>query len=273
MPVKKEPSGRRSVEAEAEVPGTPDAVWNAIATGPGISAWFVPTDVEGREGGTAVSHFGPGNSMDSVATITVWEPPHRFVAETTEGPGIIATQWSVEARAGGTCVVRVVHSWFASTDDWDDQFEGHTTGWAAFFRILRLYLAHFAGQRCVAFQLMGVAAPPKSAVWGTLVRQLGLDNGRVGDRVRTATPPLVGVVERIADVAQPEEVLVRLDASPAPGLAHIMAHAMGDKVFLSVRFFFYGEQASAAAAPTEAVWQAWLAAQFPPIEEAASSCP
>ena len=27
-------------------------------------------------------------------------------------------------RSGGTCIVRVVHSWFASTDDWDDQFEG-----------------------------------------------------------------------------------------------------------------------------------------------------
>ncbi|TWT11547.1 SRPBCC domain-containing protein [Reyranella sp. CPCC 100927] len=269
MPVKKEPSGRRSVEAQAEVPGTPEAVWNAIATGPGISAWFVPTDVEEREGGTAVSHFGSGNSMDSVAKITVWEPPHRFVVETTEGPGTIATQWTVEARAGGTCVVRVVHSWFASTDDWDDQFEGHTDGWAAFFRILRLYLAHFASQRCVAFQLMGMAAPPKSAVWKALVRQLGLDGSRVGDHVRAAAdaPPFAGVVERIGDVALPEEFLIRLDASPAPGLAHIMAHAMGDKVFLTFRFFFYGEQASAAAPPTEAAWQAWLAAQFPPIEE------
>jgi uncharacterized protein YndB with AHSA1/START domain len=40
MSVKKEASGRRSVQVEVEVPGTPEEVWQAIATGPGISSWF-----------------------------------------------------------------------------------------------------------------------------------------------------------------------------------------------------------------------------------------
>ena len=44
MPVKKDSSGRRYVQAEVEVPGTPEQVWQAIATGPGISSWFVPTE-------------------------------------------------------------------------------------------------------------------------------------------------------------------------------------------------------------------------------------
>ena len=35
MSVKKEASGRRSVQFEVEVPGTPEEVWQAIATGPG----------------------------------------------------------------------------------------------------------------------------------------------------------------------------------------------------------------------------------------------
>ena len=52
-------------------------------------------------------------------------------------------------------MVRVVHNWFASTDDWDDQMEGHTYGWVAFFRILRLYLASFRGQHGVSFQIDG----------------------------------------------------------------------------------------------------------------------
>ncbi len=42
MPVKIDDSGMRSVQAEVEVPGTPEEVWQAIATGPGVSAWFVP---------------------------------------------------------------------------------------------------------------------------------------------------------------------------------------------------------------------------------------
>jgi hypothetical protein len=48
--VKKEVSGRRSVQVEIEVPGTPEEVWQAIATGPGISSWFVPTEFKERDG-------------------------------------------------------------------------------------------------------------------------------------------------------------------------------------------------------------------------------
>lgn len=102
MSVKIDPSGRRWVQAEVEVPGTPEQVWQAIATGPGISSWFVPTDLEERAGGVTVSHFGPG--MDSAATITAWEPPHRFAAEGGDlgSPSPpLATEWIVEARSGG----------------------------------------------------------------------------------------------------------------------------------------------------------------------------
>lgn len=36
----------------------------------------------------------------------------------------VATEWRGEARAGGVCLVRIVHSLFASTDEWDNQLEG-----------------------------------------------------------------------------------------------------------------------------------------------------
>jgi uncharacterized protein YndB with AHSA1/START domain len=66
-------NGRRSVQVEVEVPGSPELVWQAIATGPGISSWFVPTEVEEREGGAVVANFGPG--MESTSTISKWDPP------------------------------------------------------------------------------------------------------------------------------------------------------------------------------------------------------
>ena len=159
MSVKKEASGRRSVQVEVELPGTPEEVWQAIATGPGISSWFCPAEIEtGADGKPArlILHMGPG--MDSAAKITAWEPPTRLAAEDDQGwaPGMppVATEWTVEARAGGTCLVRVVHSLFASTDDWDNQLEGTETGWPGFFRILRLYMTHFRGQRCSNIQVM-----------------------------------------------------------------------------------------------------------------------
>lgn len=266
MSVNKDASGRRYVQAEVEVPGTPEEVWQAIATGPGISSWFVPSKIEERVGGAVTASFGPG--MDSVATITAWEPPHRFVADSRDGVGpndpTVATEWLVEARSGGTCVVRVVHSWFADSDDWDGQYEGHAHGWVAFFRILRLYLAHFRGQPCSAFQVMGFAAEPKSGAWEALTTPLGLAGAAVGQRVKTpaGAPPLAGLVERAGQPEFPEELLLRLE-EPAPGLAHIFAMAMGGQVLLSMRVFLYGDQASAAVARAEPAWQAWIAQRFP----------
>ena len=43
MPVRKDDSGRRWVEMEFLVPGTPAQVWHAIATGPG-NEFMVHTD-------------------------------------------------------------------------------------------------------------------------------------------------------------------------------------------------------------------------------------
>jgi uncharacterized protein YndB with AHSA1/START domain len=79
MSVKTDASGKRSVHLEFEVPGTPEQVWQAIATGPGISSWFAPAEVEEREGGAVAFHLGPG--MDSAGIVTGWEPPRRFAYE------------------------------------------------------------------------------------------------------------------------------------------------------------------------------------------------
>jgi uncharacterized protein YndB with AHSA1/START domain len=56
----------RSVEVAIDVPGTPEEVWQAIATGPGFTAWFVPTRIEEREEARSRSRFAPG--MESRAS-------------------------------------------------------------------------------------------------------------------------------------------------------------------------------------------------------------
>ncbi|WP_204276936.1 SRPBCC domain-containing protein, partial [Escherichia coli] len=76
MPVDKHGSEQRSVALKFELPGTPEEVWRAIATGPGISSWFVPSEVEERQGGKVAFHLGPG--MESTGQVTAFEPPRRF---------------------------------------------------------------------------------------------------------------------------------------------------------------------------------------------------
>lgn len=68
--------GRRWVEMEFLVPGTPEQVWDAIATGRGMSAWFTPTTVDERVGGAIEFDFG--DCTVSPAVITEWTPPERL---------------------------------------------------------------------------------------------------------------------------------------------------------------------------------------------------
>ncbi len=264
MSVKVDPSGRRSVQSEAEVPGTPEQVWQAIATGPGVSSWFVPCSIEERVGGKITVSFGPG--MESSSTLTSWDPPHSFGADGSEmAPGgpTMATQWTIEARAGGTCVVRVVHSWFAETDEWDGQFESTELGWGAFFRDLALYLANFSGQPSQTFQLMGFSTESQEATWAKLLKALGLDGKGVGANVESpvGVPSMSGEVRYLGHDEHPEDIV--LLNKPAPGIAHFFAMPMGGMVCLSIRVFLYGDRAADTVTREEAVWSSWVAENFP----------
>lgn len=257
-------SGRRSVQSEAIVPGTPEQVWQAIATGPGVSSWFVPCTIEEREGGEVTASFGPG--MDSTSTITAWNPPHSFSAGGSKmdpsGP-VLATEWIVEARSGDTCVVRVVHSWFAETDEWDEQFESTESGWASFFRDLAIYLVHFNGQSSATFQPMAFSPDSQDEAWAKLTTALGLAGKAVGDPVASpeGAPEFSGKVNYLGGFDHPE-ALVLLDG-PAPGIAHFLAVSMGGMVCLCLRVFFYGEGAMDAAPKEEKAWSEWVAENFP----------
>ncbi len=196
MSVKVDKSGRRSIEVEVEVPGTPEEVWQAIATGRGVSSWFVPTEITEQQGGVVTSNFGPG--MEGQATITDWEPPRRFSAESDGlGPGApaLATEWHVEARSGGICTVRVVHSLFTDSDEWDNQLESIESGWPVFFETLRLYVAHFRGQACSNIQLVEVSSQSKSEAWDSMIEGLGFHCGQGRRFVENSVWHAVGIRE------------------------------------------------------------------------------
>ncbi len=265
MSLKKEASGRRSIQVEIEVPGTPEEVWQAIATGPGISAWFVPAEFEEKGGKPAAVKldFGPG--MESRSVVTTWDPPRRFARE-GEGwvPGSppMATEFIVEARAGGICVVRVVQSLFASTDDWDEQLTGSEGGWPGIFRILRLYLTHFRGQRSAIMQFMAPVPGTAAGAWKTLTAAVGLHGVDDGQRwaAPAGVPALGGVVEYVSD--SPYGALLRLD-KPGPGTAALGTIEFGDSVMATLSFYLYGDQAAGTLARETPLWQAWIQEHFP----------
>lgn len=274
MSVKVDETGRRTVQAEIEVPGSPEEVWRAIATGPGISSWFVPTVVEERVGGKATASFGPG--MDSLSTITVWEAPQRTVAESKDlGPDAptIASEWTVEAGSGGTCRVRVVHSLFADSDNWDKELEAWEAGWPEFLRILNLYLTHFRGEPCTLLPLSASTSISPGEAWKTLTEALGVADATEGARCEVGVAGMISVeadVERVGKPPHAEELLLRTGA-PLPGLAHFFALKMGKQTTISLRFYVYGEAAPMVVDGASPFMGAWLNGLFPPAPEGASS--
>ena len=257
-------NGRRSVQVEVEVPGTPEEVWKAIATGPGISSWFVPTEVEERVGGVFKANFGMG--MESESTIAEWDPPRSFKKD---GDGMdpdappVATEWIVEAKSGSTCVVRVVHSWFASSDEWDGQWEAVEQGWISFFNILRMVLEHFPGQPSAAFDAAGMSSGSESEAWEALTSPLGLMDASVGQEVRSGNdnPGLAGKVETV--IHGGEESILLLTREPGPGICHVSAMPMGGPIYVSIRFYLFGDTAAAAVAKAGSEWTRWVAERFP----------
>ena len=273
MSVKADASGRRSIAVEFEVPGTPEEVWQAIATGPGIASWFVPTEFAERDGKpVAVQYnFGPGIEIRGV--VTAWDPPRIFAAQ-GEGMGgspPMASEWSVEARAGGVCLVRIVHSLFASTDEWDDQLEGAKFGWSGFLAILRIYLKHFRGQRSAIMQVTAPVAGTDAEAWEALTSALGVKGLSVGERWTTpaGASPLGGVVEYLTE--NPYDALLRLD-KPGPGIAALGAVTYpGGQGMVGMNLYLYGDQAAATLANETPLWQAWIQERFPMPSETSQS--
>jgi len=266
MSVKKETSGRRSLQVELEVPGTPEEVWQAIATGPGISSWFVPADIEERNGKPVAMKltFGPG--MEARSTVTAWDPPRMFAAqgESWGGAPPLASEWRVEARAGGMCIVRIVYSIFASTDEWDNQLEEAKGGFSGFLRTLTVYLTHFRGQRAVLGQFVNPVAGTEANAWKTLTEALGLKGVGVAQRCTApaGVPALSGVVEYINQ--NPYDALLRIDR-PGPGIAALGVFTFpgGTQTMAAMNFYLYGDQAAKTLARVTPLWQAWLQKLFP----------
>jgi uncharacterized protein YndB with AHSA1/START domain len=253
----------RRIEAEIEVPATPEEAWEAIATGPGITAWFMPAEVDGEPGGAVVHH--PAPDIAGAGTVTAYDAPGRFAYEepfAAEGEPEarpIATEFLVEARAGGSCVVRVVMSGFGDGEAWDRAIESFSGGWRHALLGLRLYLTHFRGQAAASVTAGGLAAGPKAAVWEELTGALGVPTAwRAGERLATAAP---GAPELAGTVEAADEAIVtlRLDR-PAPGLGLIGVGGPGEgDVFLTMRAQFFGPRAEEIAAREQERWTAFLA--------------
>jgi hypothetical protein len=206
--------------------------------------------------------FGPTEEMTVEGRVHAWEPPHRFAYGEGEQPGSgMAFEFLVEARDGGSCVVRLINGGFLEGEEWDAQYDGMAEGWKLFLTNLQLHLELFPGRSATSVLPSGLASGGPAAAWAALTTALGVPaEPSVGDRVESGpgAPALAGTVRSVT----PTMVSLVLDA-PAPGTGFLAVEGAGEQVSVSVWLYLYGDEGVAAAERDEPAWHGWLADRFP----------
>ncbi len=235
---------------DIDIAATPEQVWDAIATGPGIDSWFMGrTEVEPRVGGRG-SFTMPGFTGES--TITAWEPPHRFAYRATpdENGAFMAFEYLVEGRDGGSTALRLVHSGIL-TGDWEDQYDALRKGNPLYLRTLEQYLLHFTGQTAVPVTAFGPAQSDQEKAWAGIVAAAGLTAPvSEGDKARLTVEgqDVVGVVDV---VSEPGFLGVRTDDA-------LLRFVGGGGMILTGHHVFADIDQSDA----ERTWTEWLATVY-----------
>jgi len=144
----------RSHETIVSIDAPIEDVWKYLSVAEEIARWFAPKmTVEPGVGGFVLADFGPG--LEWKTFIEVWEPNRRLrLVETRDRvlssspvdmplePCRLVQDYFLETEAGRTRL-RLVHSGFGSSADWDNEYEGTRGGWAAcFFRLQQVLERH-----------------------------------------------------------------------------------------------------------------------------------
>ncbi|MEH1166293.1 SRPBCC domain-containing protein [Micromonospora sp. CPCC 205539] len=237
---------------DIELAATPEQVWEAIATGPGIDSWFMGrNEVEPGEGGRTRMTIA-GHTEE--ATVTGWEPGKRFGYGTQPGPDgtFLAFEYLIEGRAQGGTVLRLVQSGVLG-DNWETEYEAMQVGWDMYIRTLAAYLAHFPGRTATPVTAFRPGAGAPDQVWAAVTDAFGISGPVVEGQPARITvdglPPIEGVVDL---AALPTYFGVRTDDA-----LYRFLHSgsdRGDALVVGHHLF----AADADPAATERAWQTWL---------------
>jgi uncharacterized protein YndB with AHSA1/START domain len=244
------------LEQQAVVDATPEQVWEAIATGPGLDSWFLGrNDIEPYEGGKVTFDFGGYSETSAVLT---WDPPRRLVTRSEPSPDGEFHQfdYTVDRREGGRTGVRWLHSGMLGGDDWEAQYEGMSEGDPMYFRKLLEYVTHFSGRFGKRVDAFGPSVPGgKDAAMAVFRRGLGMPaDVAEGDRVHL-TPEGLLPIEGVVDHLSPSFIGVRTDDA-------LYRFIRGWEGTVMVGHHLFGEQVDEERATAD--WSAWLTRHFAP---------
>jgi uncharacterized protein YndB with AHSA1/START domain len=179
--VKKDAAARR-FEMSIDIDAPADGVWNALTQADELTRWF-PLDATVTPGEGGSIHWGWRDAWSWGSTIRAWEPNRRIrLVETRQGfdangkvldtPGAnrdLVMDITLESRSGRTRVT-LVHSGFGHGADWDDEFDGISSGWQYELRSLKHYVERHRGRNRVAAWARVSTDLPIDAAWQRLLQ-------------------------------------------------------------------------------------------------------
>jgi uncharacterized protein YndB with AHSA1/START domain len=233
------------VHAEIDVDATPDQVWEAITTGPGVDSWLMGrTEIDSAHKTSTFTMFGEV----STASITAWEPGHRYATQEDENPDgtFMAFEWLIESRDGGGAVVRVVHSGLLG-EDWEAEYNGLAVGDQAYLAKLAVYLKHFAPR--TAKNSLFLPGPVIEDPWAAMTAALGVSADVADGQPAVLSVPGIESVEGTVEFTRsPSFVGMRTGEA-----MYVLIHGYNDMVFATTHYFDDRDPSAEAGA-----WQAWL---------------
>jgi len=234
------------VRGEITVDATPDQVWDAIASGPGVDSWLMGrTEIDSDSKTSTFDMFGD----ISTSAITVWEPGHRFATQEDRNPDgtFMAFEWLIEARDGGGAVVRFVHSGSLG-ENWEAEYNGLSVGDHAYASKLAVYLAHFAPR--TAKHSTFLPGPINKDSWAAMTAAVGAGTDAAAGQPARLTVPGIEPVDGVVEIVFPPSFVgMRTDDT-----LYVLIRGYNDMVFATAHYFDDRDRSAEAEA-----WQAWLA--------------
>jgi uncharacterized protein YndB with AHSA1/START domain len=251
---------QRSVRLAVEVPGTVGDVWKTVATGPGLTSWFLPTEVDGRIGGDVLFHFGPYGT--DVCEVTGWDPPRRFEFSVPQRDRIITHELVVVRLGPQRCRVEFCTGGFGTDKSWDEQVAAMAESWPVFFQNLVISRTNFPDRPCAMTIVNGSITGDIDDAWALVRARLGVDHLVVGEHVTVSgddRPRLVGKVAR-----HQERALMLVVEEPGPAVIVFGVQSMGgDQVHVGLYLYCYDDDPEAEVRVLGRAWQAWMDRWFP----------
>jgi len=138
----------RTHNFELAINASPEDVWKALTDGIELARWF-PNKASVTPGVGGTIRLEWTDFISGEEKILAWDPPRHLKTSWPSAQGEDAPQLAVDyfiESKGGKTVLRLVHSGFTTSPEWDQEYDSTKRGWRHELRGLRHYLENHRGR-------------------------------------------------------------------------------------------------------------------------------